>query len=68
MFEFVVTATSLREVVDRGRRGYTQWVNDVGDTWLVKSVGPDIPKRRCSWMERSFRPKPHSSRSGPGSE
>jgi hypothetical protein len=37
MFEFVVTEASLREVVNRTRPGYTQWVCDVLDTWLIQS-------------------------------
>lgn len=38
-FEFVVTRASLHEVEARGRAGYTQWVRDVEDTWLVQSGG-----------------------------
>ena len=32
MFEFVVTEASLREVINRTRPCYTQWVYDVLDT------------------------------------
>jgi len=39
MFEFVITKTSLREVVAWDRRRYTQWVHDVRDPWLVQSGG-----------------------------
>ena len=39
MFEFVVTEASLREVVNRTRPGYTQWVYDVLDTWLYSVRG-----------------------------
>jgi hypothetical protein len=38
MFEFVVTEASLREVVARERRKFTQWVYDVLDTWLIQSA------------------------------
>lgn len=38
-FEFVVTEASLREVEARGQAGYTRWVRDVEDTWLVQSEG-----------------------------
>jgi hypothetical protein len=53
-FEFVVTPTSLREVVDRGRRGYTQWVHDVGDTWLVQSHGYNVPQWGRKFEHRRF--------------
>jgi hypothetical protein len=43
-FEFVVTEASLREVVGRGRPGYTQWVLDVEDTWLVQLAGGELTK------------------------
>jgi hypothetical protein len=39
MFELVVTEASLREVVNRP--GYTQWVYDVLDTWLIQSEGEE---------------------------
>ena len=54
MFEFVVTETNLREVVDRGRPGYTQWVHDVRDTWLVQSAGGDIPPWGRTFEHRRF--------------
>jgi hypothetical protein len=49
-FQFVVTEASLREVVVRDRRRYTQWVYDVGDAWLVQSEGeePPAPGRRST--------------------
>ena len=43
MFQFVVTEASWREVVNRARPGYTQWVYDVLDTWLVHSEGEEPP-------------------------
>jgi hypothetical protein len=39
MFEFVVTAASLREVESKNDPRYTQWVYDVHDTWLIQSAG-----------------------------
>jgi hypothetical protein len=30
---------NLREVTARGSAGYTQWVHDVLDTWLMQSAG-----------------------------
>ena len=36
-FEFVVTDASLSEVKARGQAGYTQWVCDVEETWLIQS-------------------------------
>jgi hypothetical protein len=36
---------SLREVVNRTRPGYTQWVYDVLDTWLIQSDGEEPPTR-----------------------
>ena len=44
-FEFVVTEASLREVVGRGRPGYTQWVLYVEDTWLVQLAGFGEPTK-----------------------
>ena len=41
-FEFVVTEASLREVRGRNRPGYTQWVLDVEDTWLVTEDGCEV--------------------------
>jgi hypothetical protein len=43
MFEFVVTEASLREVVNRTRPGYAQWVYDVLGTWLIQSEGEERP-------------------------
>lgn len=43
MFEFVVTAASLREVHARNRPQFTQWVYDVLNTWLIQSEGQDPP-------------------------
>lgn len=37
MFEFVVTASALQEVVARGNRPYLRWVLDVRETWLIQS-------------------------------
>ncbi len=42
-FELVVTEASLREVMARGQHGYTQWVHDVLDTWLIQSVSEEPP-------------------------
>jgi hypothetical protein len=42
MLEFVVTEATLREVRGRNDHRYTQWVNDVRDTWLVQSAGEEI--------------------------
>ena len=57
MFEFVVTEASLREVVNRTRPGYTQWVCDVLDTWLIQSKSEQLPTpgktfedRRCGMI------------------
>jgi hypothetical protein len=44
-FEFVVTDASLREVRARNRPGYTQWVLDVQDTWLVPLWAADKPTK-----------------------
>jgi hypothetical protein len=38
-FEFAVTEASLRQIAARNERGYTQWVDDVLDSWLVSSEG-----------------------------
>jgi hypothetical protein len=48
-FEFVVTEASLREVVARGQHGYTQWVHDVLDTWLIQSAGDESPTLATSY-------------------
>ena len=45
MFEFAVTEANLREVVNRTHPGYTQWVYDVLDTWLIQSEGEAPPGR-----------------------
>jgi hypothetical protein len=44
MFEFVVTKASLREVGNRTRPAYTQWVYDVLDAWLIQSEGKTPPE------------------------
>lgn len=54
MFEFVVTEASLREVVNRTRRGYTQWVYDVLDTWLIQSEGEEPPTPGKTFEDRRF--------------
>ena len=38
-FEFVVTETSLEEVLGRGERSYTQWVLEVLELWIAQSQG-----------------------------
>jgi hypothetical protein len=53
-FEFVVTEASLREVVNRGRPGYTQWVYDVLDTWLIQSEGEEPPTPGKTFEDRRF--------------
>lgn len=52
MFEFVVTEASLREVVNRTRPGYTQWVFDVLDTWLIQSDGEAWPTPGTTFEDR----------------
>jgi hypothetical protein len=52
-FEFVVTETGLREVVDRGKPRYTQWVNDVRDSWLARTIGSEVPP----WGLRFYQPR-----------
>ena len=54
MFEFVVTEASLREVVNRSRPGYTQWVYDVLDTWLIQSEGEEPPTPGKTFEDRRF--------------
>ena len=54
MFEFVVTEASLREVVNRSRPGYTQWVYDVLDTWLIQSEGEERPTPGTTFEDRRF--------------
>jgi hypothetical protein len=39
MFEFAVTEASIGEVQGRNRAGYTQWVIDLQDTWLIQLAG-----------------------------
>lgn len=52
MFEFVVTEASLREVVNRTRPGYTQWVIDVLETWLIQSEGAERPTPGTTFEDR----------------
>ena len=54
MFEFVVTEASLREVVNRTRPGYTQWVYDVLDTWLIQFEGEEPPTPGRTFEDRRF--------------
>jgi hypothetical protein len=54
MFEFVVTEATLREVVNRTRRGYTQWVLDVFDTWLIQSEAEQPPTTGSTFEDRRF--------------
>ncbi len=54
MFEFVVTEASLREVVNRTHPGYTQWVYDVLDTWLIQSDGEEPPTPGTTLEDRRF--------------
>jgi hypothetical protein len=54
MFEFVVTEASLREVVNRTRPGYIQWVCDVLDTWLIQSEGAEWSTPGKTFEERRF--------------
>jgi hypothetical protein len=54
MFEFVVTEASLREVVNRTRPGYTQWVYDVLDAWLIQSEGEEPPTPGRTFEDRRF--------------
>ena len=54
VFEFVVTEPSLREVVNRGRPGYTQWVYDVLDAWLVQSENEEPPTPSRTFEDRRF--------------
>jgi hypothetical protein len=52
MFEFVVTETTLLEVQGRNDPRYSQWVRDVGDTWLIQSEGEEVPP----WGHRFYNP------------
>jgi hypothetical protein len=54
MFQFVVTEASWREVVNRARPGYTQWVYDVLDTWLVHSEGEERPTPGRTFEDQRF--------------
>ena len=54
MFEFVVAEASLREVINRTHPGYTQWVYDVLDTWLIQSKGEEQPKPGTTFEGRHF--------------
>jgi hypothetical protein len=54
MFEFVVTQASLREVVNRTHPGYTQWVYDVLDTWLIQSEAEEPPTPGKTLEDRRF--------------
>jgi hypothetical protein len=55
MFEFVVTEASLREVVNRRQPGYTRWVLDVLDTWLIQSEGDEPPTSGTTFRGASLR-------------
>ncbi len=52
-FQFVVTAASLREVDGQGDGGYSQWVRDVEDTWLIQSEGL-VPAALATLNEARF--------------
>ena len=54
MFQFVVTDASFREVVNRGRPSYTQWVYDVRDTWLIQSEGEEPPTPGRTFEDQHF--------------
>lgn len=54
MFEFVVTAASLREVQARNRPQFTQWVYDVIDTLLIQSGGQDPPTPGSTFTKHRF--------------
>jgi hypothetical protein len=54
MFEFVVTEGSLREVVNRTRPGYTQWVFDVLETWLIQSESEAPPTPGTTFRDQRF--------------
>jgi len=54
MFEFVVTEASLREVVNRTHPGYTRWVCDVLDTWLIQSEGEEQPIPGNTFEDQHF--------------
>jgi hypothetical protein len=44
----------LREVVNRTRPGYTQWVYDVLDTWLIQSKGEAPLELGRTFEDRRF--------------
>jgi hypothetical protein len=54
MFEFVVTEASLREVVNRTHPGYTQWVYDVLDAWLIQSEHEEPPTAGTTFQNQRF--------------
>jgi hypothetical protein len=54
MFEFVVTEASLREVHGRDQPGFTQWVYDVLDTWLIQSEAEEPPTPGTTFDDRRF--------------
>jgi hypothetical protein len=54
IFEFVVTEASLREVMARDKPGFTQWVYDVLDTWLIQSEGEEPPMAGRTLEDRRF--------------
>jgi hypothetical protein len=54
MFELVVTASSLREVVARGDRSYLQWVLDVRETWQVQSSNEREPEPGTLLQDQRF--------------
>jgi len=54
MFEFVVTEASLREVINRTRPAYTQWVYDVLGTWMIQSEGEEPPTPGGTFEDRRF--------------
>jgi hypothetical protein len=41
-FEFAVIEASLRDAAARNEPGYTRWVDDVLDSWLVSSEGGEL--------------------------
>jgi hypothetical protein len=53
-FELVVTEATLREVRGRNDHRYTQWLNDVRDTWLVQSAGEEIPPWGSTFDQPTF--------------
>ena len=49
-----MTEASLREVVNRTRSGYTQWVCDVLCTSLIQSEGEEPPTPGRTFEDRRF--------------